>query len=251
MSGRWKGLGLLLALAGLWEISARYWVQGTSWPPFTEVVAAMGQGLVGGGLTPIVLSSLYRMAAGFLIGCGLGIATGLFMGVFEGARRTLEPAFELMRPIPSPALIPPLILILGVDDALKIFVVALVVYWPMAISASRGVASVEATLTDVAATFRVYGLRRFRTVTFPALLPFLIAGMRVSLALAFAVTVVAEMIAGSSGVGFYILQMQRSLQPEAMYAAILVLAVIGYALNRGAVAGERRILHWYFQGANR
>jgi ABC-type nitrate/sulfonate/bicarbonate transport system permease component len=79
----------------------------------------------------------------------------------------------------------------------------------------------------------------------PASLPYILAGMRISLALALIVTVVSEMIAGSAGIGYFIMTMQYALRAPDMYAAIFVLAALGYALNRGFLAIERRILHWY------
>lgn len=88
-------------------------------------------------------------------------------------------------------------------------------------------------------------LRTICRVVLPASLPYILAGMRISLALALIVTVVAEMIAGSAGIGYYLMTMQYAMRSSDMYAAIALLAMVGYALNRGVLAIERRLLHWY------
>ena len=98
---------------------------------------------------------------------------------------------------------------------------------------------------NVARTFGYARLRTTLRVVLPASLPYILAGMRISLALALIVTVVAEMIAGSAGIGYYIMTMQYALRASDMYAAIFVLAALGYVLNRGFLAVERRALHWY------
>ena len=86
-----------------------------------------------------------------------------------------------------------------------------------------------------------------RKIIFPAALPFLLAGMRISLALALVVAVVAEMIAGNQGIGHYLILMQYAVRPQDMYAAILLLALSGYLLNKIFMLIERRLIHWYSQ----
>lgn len=247
---RWLAAGavLVLALLGLWEVSATWWVSSTNWPPFTQVLAALGQGLRSGELAQVFGGSLARMAAGFAIGAAAGIVLGLAMGVSRWAEAALSTTVELLRPIPIPALVPPLILLLGLDDAMKISVVAFAVCFPVLLNTAAGVRAVEPVALDVARTFGAGRLRTVLQVVLPATLPYVMAGLRTSLALALIVTVVAEMIAGSAGIGYHIATMQFAMRSGDMYAAIVLLALLGYALNRAMLALERRLLRWYRRG---
>jgi ABC-type nitrate/sulfonate/bicarbonate transport system permease component len=239
------GFLLLAALMLLWQLSALYWVQSTNWPPFTQVLRALAEGLHSGELLQVFGSSLVRMATGFAIGCVAGVAVGLAMAHSRWLHAALSPLVELLRPIPIPALVPPLILLLGLDDAMKITVVAFSVFFPVLINTVAGVRSVDPVALQVARTFQAGGWRTVASVVLPAALPYITAGMRVALALALIVTVVAEMIAGSAGIGYYLMTMQYAMRAGDMYASILLLALLGYVLNRGMLAIERRLLHWY------
>ena len=246
---RASGVLLLVALLVLWQVSAQHWVSSPNWPPVTRVFAALAAGLRSGELLEVFGSSLYRMLTGYGLGTAAALAVGLLMASVRLVYAALEPAVELLRPIPIPAIIPPLILLLGVDDAMKIFIVAFSAFFPVLVNTIAGVRAVDAVALNVARTFGVGRLRTALRVVLPAALPFILAGMRVSLALALIVTVVAEMIAGSAGIGYYLMTMQYALRADDMYAAILLLAALGYALNRGFLAIERRVLHWYHSQA--
>lgn len=240
-----SGVLLLLALLALWQVSAGRWVSSPNWPPVTQIVVAIGDGLTSGELGAVFGSSLYRMLVGYALGCAAALFLGLLMANVRAAYAALEPAMELLRPIPVPAIIPPLILLLGIDDAMKITIVAFATFFPVLVNVIAGVRAVDAVALNVARTFGVGRLRTTLRVVLPASLPYILAGMRVSIALALIVTVVSEMIAGSAGIGYYIMTMQYAARPSDMYAAIFVLAALGYGLNRGFLAIERRILHWY------
>jgi ABC-type nitrate/sulfonate/bicarbonate transport system permease component len=243
---RATGFALVVLLLVLWELSARLgWVQSRNWPPFSAILIATWHGLLSGEISSLLAGSLARMAVGYAIGSVLGIALGLCLASFRTLDRLLTPLIEAARPLPIPALIPPMILFLGLGDALKIFAVALSCFFPVFVNAFGGVRSVDGVLIQTARTFRIGRARILMKVVLPAALPSILAGLRISLALALVVTVVAEMIAGSSGIGYYIILTQYALRADAMYGAILCLAVIGYALNRGFLAFERRLLPWY------
>ena len=239
------GVLLLLALLGLWQLSAGNWVKSPNWPAVTQILASLVDGVKSGELKTVFGSSLYRMLVGYAAGCAVALVVGLLMANVRLAYAALEPAVELLRPIPIPAIVPPLILLLGIDDAMKITIVAFATFFPVLVNVISGVRAVDPVALDVARTFGVSRLRTTLRVVLPAALPYILAGMRVSLALALIVTVVSEMIAGSAGIGYHIMTMQYAARAGDMYAAIFVLAALGYALNRGFLALERRILHWY------
>ena len=206
---------------------------------------SLAAGFASNELLGVFGSSLYRMLAGYLIGVACALGVGLLMANVRLAQAALDTMIELLRPIPVPAIVPPLILLLGVDDALKIFIVAFSAFFPVLVNTVGGVRAVDPVAIDVARTLHVGRLRTVCLVVLPASLPYILAGMRISLALALIVTVVAEMIAGSAGIGYYLMTMQYAMRASDMYAAIVLLAMLGYALNRGFLSIEQRLLHWY------
>jgi ABC-type nitrate/sulfonate/bicarbonate transport system permease component len=208
-------------------------------------VVALVRSIRSGELLQAVLSSLYRMFVGYGAGVIAAVTLGLVMAHISVVKAALEPLFEFLRPIPIPAIIPPLILILGIDDAMKIFVVAFSVFFPVLINTLAGIRSVEPVALDVARTLQLSRARTIRVVVLPASMPYILAGMRISLALALIVTVVAEMIAGSEGIGYYLTTMQYAMRASEMYASIFLLAATGYLLNRAILAVEHRVLHWF------
>jgi ABC-type nitrate/sulfonate/bicarbonate transport system permease component len=203
------GLWFIIVLLLMWEASARTGlVVSNNWPPVSLILVAVVRGLAGSELLTSLAGTLYRMAAGFLIGSASAVALGLVLSTSSLARRTLEPAIELLRPLPIPALIPPLILFLGLDDAMKITVVAFTVFFPVFVNTLQGALAIEPTFRAVAATFGVPWFATIRGVLLPATVPFIFAGLRVSIGLAFVSAVAAEMVAGASGIGYYITSMQ-------------------------------------------
>jgi len=244
-----SGVLLILLILGIWEFSARSGiVLSENWPPISLVFLALARNLThGGDIWRALGGTLYRALAGLLIGSAIGVALGVAMGTVSIVRRTIEPTIELLRPLPVPALIPPLVLFLGLENTMKITLVSLTAFFPVLINTLQGVIAIEPTYRSVAATFGVPWRKTLGMVLMPAILPYVMAGIRTSLGLALIVAVVAEMIAGSGGIGYYLMSMQYAERPADMYGALFLLAFAGYALNWGFVLFERRILHWYVQ----
>lgn len=242
---RLAGVLLIVALLLLWEASARFgWILSTNWPPVSAVFVALVKGVAGGELVLLLASTLGRMLAGYAFGCAAGVVAGIALGTSRWARYVLRPWIEVFRPIPAPAIVPALILFLGVDNALKIFVVAFACFFPVFLNTLAGVADVDDVVLQTARTFRVSPWRLLLHVILPSALPMIAAGMRVAIGIALVVTVIAEMIAGSAGFGYYIVQMQYALRPEEMYAAVICLAATGYLLNRLFLVLEARLIPW-------
>lgn len=241
----WTGFALVFALFIAWEASVRSGaVRSDSWPAVSKVLDALLGGFRAEGWHEIFGSSLYRMSCGFLIAVVLGVATGLAMGASSRVYRTVLPTFEIFRVLPIPALVPPLIFLLGVDDALKITVIALAAFFPIALNTLAGVRAIDPIHMMVARTFRLPRRKVLLGIQLPSALPYVFAGCRISLGISLIVTVVAEMIAGSEGVGYYIVSMQYAMRADDMYAAIIMLSAIGYLLNRLFLVLEARAIHW-------
>lgn len=191
-----------------------------------------------------MMQTLRLVFTGFAIGSAIGIASGLAMGWWPAVFRLLEPLVELVRPIPKSALVPPLMLFLGIGFAMKVTSVALVVTFPVLVNTLQGVRGVDRVMLDAARTHGWPARHTLLHLVLPAALPLVLAGMRISLGLAMVLAVLSEMLAGEGGLGFLILDMQRSFRVRDMYAWLVILAVLGLALNWLFVLAERRALHW-------
>ncbi|MES2712449.1 MAG: ABC transporter permease [Pseudomonadota bacterium] len=250
-AARWlPGLALLAALvAGLeWAVNAGL-IRRALLPPPSVIGIALWDLLASGEFAEPLFATLRLVFAGFVIGSALGIVTGVAMGWWIAAYRLLEPLVELLRPIPKAALVPALMLFLGIGEAMKITSVALAVFFPVLVNTLQGVRGVDRVMLDAGRTHGWGTAHVLVHLVLPAALPFILAGMRMALGLALVLAVLSEMLSGQGGLGFLILDMQRSFQVRLMYAWLVILAVVGLALNTLFLVAERRVLHW--QPANR
>jgi ABC-type nitrate/sulfonate/bicarbonate transport system permease component len=237
---------LIALLLGLWELSsARGWVSALSWPRMSAILVTLWNLLLSGELLKELAPSLWRMGAGYTIGVSLGILVGLLMGASRLVYYVLEPLTEVLRPIPSPAYVPIAILFLGIDDEMKIFMIAFSTFFPVLLNTYSGVRSVDPVQLQTARTFGVKGSKLLWQIILPSAAPYIFTGMRVSLAIALIVMVIAEMVAASNGIGYFVLAAQRGFQIREMFAGVVTLAAIGYALNRIFLAIENRVLAWH------
>ena len=243
---RLSGAILIVLLLLLWEVSAaRGWIVSDNWPRFSAVLVAAWRGLLSGELAEILGATLVRMLAGYAAGCVFGVLFGLLLGSSRILDWTIPPLIEIQRTLPSPAIIPPLILFLGVDDSLKIFIIMLAVFPPVFVNTYGGVRGLDDTLLLTAKTFGLGRFETLRKIVLPATLPAMTAGMRIALSLALIMAVIGEMVSGSSGVGYYLMSMQYAMRADSMYAAVICLAAAGYLLNRIFLLLERVVLHWH------
>jgi ABC-type nitrate/sulfonate/bicarbonate transport system permease component len=239
------GLGTIAALLVLLELVVEAgWVKRSLLPPPSAVGLVLYDLLASGEVLPPLAETLARLAQGFAIGTAIAILAGLGMGYLPWLHALLEPLVELIRPLPKSALVPVLILFLGLGEAMKVTSVALAVFFPGLVATIQGVRGVDPVLLDTARTFGHGRLRIMAHIILPAALPFVLAGARIGLGLGLVLATLSEMLAGQGGVGFLILDMQRSFRVRQMYAWIVILAVVGLVLNSLFLALERSLLHW-------
>ena len=244
---RWLGVGFIVFLLALWELAAASGtVPSMSFPRMSAVLATWWEIIISGELFGELLPSILRMFAGYFIGIAVGVALGLLMGYFRFFYSLLEPVTEMLRPIPSPAYLPIVILFLGIDDEMKVFMIAFASLFPVLLNTYSGVRSVDPIQLQTARTFGVAGWKLLWHVVLPSASPFIFTGMRVSLAVALIVMVISEMVAASSGIGYFILSAERGFKIREMFAGVLTLAVVGYVLNRVFVAIENKVLGWHY-----
>jgi ABC-type nitrate/sulfonate/bicarbonate transport system ATPase subunit/ABC-type nitrate/sulfonate/bicarbonate transport system permease component len=244
---RWLGVAFIVALLVLREIAAATGMMpAMSFPRMSAILATWWDLIVSGELLGELVPSLWRMFAGYFIGVALGVLVGLLMGYVRFFYTLLEPITEVLRPIPSPAYLPIVILFLGIDDEMKIFMIAFASFFPVLLNTYSGVRSVDPVQLQTARTFGVAGWKLLWQIVLPASSPYIFTGMRVSLAVALIVMVISEMVAASSGIGYFILSAQRGFKIREMFAGVLTLAALGYVLNRLFLAIENRVLAWHY-----
>ncbi len=215
------------------------------YPPLQDVFQEFGDNWLFERFGSDVWPSLRRMFIGYFVAVIIAIVVGTILGGSRTFRRATAPIVEFLRSIPPPALLPFAIVVIGVGDDMKIFIIAFVCLWPVLLNTVDGVAGVDPTLRETA---RVYGIgRRDRLLrlTLPAAAPQIFAGMRTSLSLALILMVISEMVASSNGIGYFVLQSQRSFAIPEMWSGILLLGLLGYVFNAIFLVLERRALAWH------
>jgi ABC-type nitrate/sulfonate/bicarbonate transport system permease component len=243
-------LGLALELAvplGVVALLAAWTARQDSYlfPPLGVVLATFTDTWlferVGGDVVP----SLSRMGIGLVLAVVGGVALGLPLGRLPWLRRAATPIIEFLRAIPPPALLPFAIVAVGVGDGMKSLVIAAVCVWPVLLNTIDGAAGLDLTLEDTMRAYRIGQWDRLLRVVLPAAAPQIFAGVRLAVSLALILMVISEMVASSDGIGFFILQSQRTFAIPEMWSGILLLGILGYALNGAVVLVERRLLRWH------
>ena len=192
-----------------------------------------------------VLPSLGRLLTGVAAAIGIGIAAGLLIGSVKWLRALLEPTLEFFRAVPPPVLVPVLMLLMGITDSMKVVVIISGCIWPVLLNTIEGVRAVDGVLSDSARTYGVAGWARVRYLVLPSASPQIMAGVRQCLSIGLILMVISEMFASSSGLGFTIVQFQRSFAIPEMWSGIIILGLIGVALSFIFKWTERRVLRWY------
>lgn len=201
--------------------------------------------VVQGELYPHIAASLVRILAGFLVASALAIPIGVVMGWSQRIYRTFEPLIELLRPIPPISLIPIAMLWLGVGDESKVFIIAFASFFPLLINTIYGVRGVDEYLIKSAKMLGANKYHIMRKVVIPAALPYIFAGIRISLAIAFMSLIAAEMVAASSGLGFLIIVSEQTFHIKDMYATLITILLLGYVSALIIIAIENHYTKWH------
>ncbi|MGD9941908.1 MAG: ABC transporter permease [Burkholderiaceae bacterium] len=240
------GLGFLAALLLIVEAMSRAGMVNRVFVPAPSTVLQEVYGLIASGsFAEPLLQTLGTFFTGYFIGCGIALALGLLMGTSRAAYALLEPLTEFLRATPKPALLPPLMLLLGLGASMKLTIVALAALFPVLVSTVQGVRGVDRVLLDTGRTFGFSRGQTIRRIVLPAALPHILAGMRVSLGIALVVVVLSEMLAGTGGLGDQLVSMQRSFRLTQTFAWLVIVAVIGLCLTWVFAWVERSLLFWH------
>lgn len=232
-----------VALLVAWEIAGRSWGN-VYLPPLSTVLERLWEDWFPDHTVSDLLPSLQRFVSGYLIGAILGIVLGIAIGSSRKVAQYLEPTLEFLRALPAVAIIPVAVLLFGLGSSMRVFVIAFGVLFPVLVNTTVGARNCRQERIDVA---RMYGLSRLqviRRVVLPSALPLISAGLRVALPIALIMVVVSELIGGQNGIGFYLLISQSMFNIPAMFAAVVILGVLGNLINAGYARLEKKWLSW-------
>ena len=228
-----------------WEAWARS-ADSQFWPPPSTIVSQFRDLWLFAQFRSDVVPSLVRILLGFGIGSAIGILLGVPLGLSLWARKFAMPHVEYWRAMPPPALLPiSVILLHSIGNLQKVSFIAFFCIFPVLLNTIDGVRSLDPTLVDTARAYGIPVNERIRRIVLPAAFPQISAGMRTSLSLAVIIMVVAEYFSSTSGVGYVLLISKNTFQLGPMWAAILLIGVIGYVLNLAYLLVERRLLAWH------
>jgi NitT/TauT family transport system permease protein len=229
---------MLPALALIAVLIAAWWgavaaTHSVIFPTPWEVVTGTLELLENGTLWRHIAASLLRVGAGFGLAVCVAVPLGLWMGWVAGAYRTLNPIFQILRPISPIAWIPIAILWFGVGDASPIYLIFISSVFPMVVQTTAGVHTIEKRYLRAAENFGVSRHTLFRQVVIPAVLPQVIVGMRIGLGVAWLVVVAAEMIALHSGLGYMIMDSRNAgNRYDLVIAGMIIIGLIGLSLDK-------------------
>lgn len=220
-------------------------------PPLSKILQTFGDVWFSSTFTTDALPSIERLLIGYVLAALIGIAVGVALGVSGWARRATSPMVEFLRSIPAPLLVPIAIIILGVGTAMKVWVIVLGAVWPVLLGTIAGVRSVDETKREMVRSYQVPRAQTIRSVVLPAASPQIMSGLRTALSIAIIMMVISEMEASTNGIGYYVLEAQRTFAIPQMWAGILLLGLLGYAANLLFMLIERWVLRWHrnVQGA--
>lgn len=209
-----------------------------------ELFLPTAQSAVPQGLVEDLLPGFGRMLVGYFIAIVVGVMLGAALGLVEILDDLGDWVMQFLRAVPPPALFPVFLVLFGTGDAMRITLIAFGTVWPILLNTIEGVRAADGGMREAAKVYRISAWDRFMRIILPAAAPTMLAGIRTSLALGLILMVISEMVAATNGLGFQLLQSQRSFNTLGMWAAILALAILGYLSNLGLTFVERRVLRW-------
>lgn len=242
LTGAW----LLLAIVVVWVVVSRnsssFYV-----PKFEATMASLGEYFTFDGVVTHVLPTVSNLLAGFAIAVVCGVILGVLIGRFRLLREATAPIIGFMRSVPPPALLPIAMVLLGLGPQMRIGLIAFGALWPTLLSTIDSVRNTDPALGDIARVYAIRRPRRLLQMVLPSAAPMIVAGMRTSLLYAITLIVLSEMVGASAGLGHSVLLAQRTFQVADMWAAIIMLGLVGLALNAAFVVFERTVLRWHRQ----
>ena len=232
----------ILAAWQLWTVQA----ENPNFPRLSTILVQFQELWLFSEFGTHVVPSLERILLGFGIATIAGVALGIPLGLSRWGRAFAMPHVEYWRAMPPPALLPiSIVLLHSIGNVQKVSFIAFFCLFPILLNTMDGVRAIDPTLLETARSYNVPRRERIRRLVLPAALPQISAGMRTSLSLAVIIMVVAEYFSSTSGVGYVLLISKNTFQLAPMWAAIVLIGVLGYLLNVVFLLAERWVLAWH------
>ncbi len=228
------GIIPVLVMLVVWEITARLNLipGGALFPAFSEVVLEIKEMIAGGMLLPQFLSSLGRVAAGFVAGSVAGILLGVWMGWSERVHRWCRPIISLLYPIPALGWLPVLMLWIGVNELLPIAIIFICSFFPVLYNTVTGIRQVPPDLIDAARMLGASDSATLRRVVMPLALPNIFTGLRLEAGMAWKVVIAAEMVAIPTGIGALMMRAESLVRVDIILVCLMVLSVMCLLFER-------------------
>lgn len=233
----------VLLVVAWWVLSA----DSTSFPfpPLSEIVESLRERWLWELFWSDFAPSLLTVVQALAIAIAIGIGVGLPLGSSELAEAAFRPVLDFIRGIPKVLLISPALVIVGVGEGLALFVLAFGAIWPILLGTIDGVKGISTTLHDLRRTYQLSRTTWVLKLALPAAAPQIFAGIRTSVALAVVLLVPAQAVGATSGLGFELRQSSDLFRFADVWAAMIMFAVLGLALNFAMGLVERRVLYWF------
>lgn len=242
---RFLGIASPIVLLAVWEFAARLHLIDTRFfPAPSSVIAVMIDMLWSGELITNTLVSLRRLALGTLIGGVPALVLGIAMGLNRWVRAVFDPLISATYPIPKSAILPLALLIFGLGESSKIFMVAIGVFFPVAINSTTGVLGISSIYLDVGRNYKANRWKTFWTIALPGALPVIMSGFKLGIGIGLILIAIAEMIGAKSGLGYMIWTAWETFSVEQMYVGLFMIAIIGFVLTVALNELERLIIPW-------
>ncbi|EIM98002.1 ABC transporter [Paraburkholderia hospita] len=237
--------GALILFFALWQVaSSSGWLNRAVIPPVDAIVRALLDALVHGVLLGDLLISLRRAGIAFAAATVVAIPLGLVMGTFIRIENAVDPILQMFRQTSALAVYPIFILLMGLGETSKVFVIFWATVFPLLMNTISGVKQVDRRLIEMASMFGASKLQIFRRVTLPGAIPAIFVGLRLSAGTALLMLVASEMIGANQGLGFKVMQAQYNFKIPLMFGAIVLLAGLGLLSNYSLIFLQRRICKW-------
>ncbi|WP_457334364.1 ABC transporter permease [Rhizobacter sp. P5_C2] len=236
---------LPLVLLAAWALAAHFeWVAPQVLPAPEAVALTFKESLLSGELWANLQISLLRVLAGFAVGLAGGLALGVAMGLSPTVKDYVYPSFKVFAQVPVLGWLPLLMLLVGIDEALKVILISKAALVPIALNTYKGIQGVPTRHIEVARVLKFTRWQMLSKVVFPAALAPIWNGVRYGLTHAWLALVVVELLASSEGLGFMIVYGRQLFQLDVVLAAVAVVGAVGYALDKLLALIERRLLAW-------
>lgn len=241
-AGLWIPVVVVAGLLLVWELLARGGVlPNVLFSSPSVVVQTLVQSIATGEMVSHALATMWRTAAGLVIGAVPGLLLGLGMGWSANLRRALDPLLAAVHPIPKIAILPLLMIFLGVGESARIAVASVAAFFPLLINSMAGVRQINPLYFEVAQTYGATPLKLFTRVVVPGSLPLVLSGLRLAANVTLLVTIAAEIVMADTGLGSLVWLAWETLRVELLYATLIVIALFGIALT-GSITVLRRVL---------